>query len=482
MPTARWSSPILLALFVGSWPCLAQEQPTALVIEDFEKAPGLAWHGLERHEAPGCEGRFAGMLVWDGKQAVAEAPLPQSVNGDAYDRLELLVHAESLPPTTLTIDCLSSQEPRSGFSCKLRVTWNGWQPLAVHRAAFAPFGPAPRWDAIAGIRLTADTVRETNMQGTHVDFDRLALASGPAEQPLILQTFAGEPTDWDGLEYDPVAGLTRWSVDHAGVVSTDRVPRDWSGFEALSFSAYCPRPTGAEFRVVLWSPNPDTPAEEDNYSTSLCANWQGWKEFVIRKSDFCAYGEPRGWEQIDRLSLVGSAPGWNLITRPNTTLDLGEMRLLPPTMPPPAGIVLFSDARCDAPLWPGLELPEPGQPTLPQPAIWRGGRNRMASYVLPTHDWSGMERLEFCLLAPSEVRLRVWLFSEDPATPGDDCFYAEKTVKADTGHYQVVPFMALEFEARGSPIGLQQIDGLAVKLGGAVDPDTALRVARIEVR
>ena len=471
---------VMAGLAVCGSACRAQEQTTVVVLDDFEGVQGLTWAGLERHEAPGCEGRFAGMLVWDGERAEAEAALPQPVNGSAYDRLELLVHAESLPPTTLTIEFLSSGAARSGFSCRLRVTWNGWEPLAIHRAAFAPFGPAPSWDAIAGIRVVAETVRETDMQGAHVDVDGLAFASGPADRPVIFQTFAGEPAGWDGLEYDPVGGLTRWSVDRAGVVSTDRVPRDWSGFEALSFSAYCPRPTGAEFRVVLWSPNPDTPAEEDNYSTALCANWQGWREFVVRRSDFPAYGEPRGWEQIDRLSLVGNAPGWNVISRPNTTLDLGEMRLLPPT--PPGGVVLFSDARYDAPLWPGLELREPGQPTLPQPAIWRGGRNRMASYVLPTHDWSGMERLDLCLLAPREVRLRVWLYSEDPATPGDDCFYAEKTVLGDESHYQTVSLLALEFEARGSPVGLQQIDGVAVKLGGDVDPDTALRVARVEVR
>jgi hypothetical protein len=93
-----------------------------------------------------------------------------------------------------------------------------------------------------------------------------------------------------------------------------------------------------------------------------------------------------------------------------------------------------------------------------------------------------MESLEVSLLKPSEVRLRVWLYSEDPTTPGDDCFYAEKTVLGDASHYQTVSFVTLEFVARGSPIGLQQIDGLAVKLGGNVDPNTALPVARIEVR
>jgi len=477
---ARWSSPILPVLLLCGSLAAGQEQATVLAIEDFETAQGLAWTGLERHEAPGCEGRFAGMLVWDGEQADAQAALPQPVNGSAYDRLELLVHAESLPPTTLIIELLCSGAARSGFSCKLRVTWNGWQSLAIHRAAFAPFGPGPSWDAVRGLRIVANTVRETNMQGTHVDLDRLAFASGPADRPVIFQTFAGEPVGWDGLEYDPVSGQARWSVDHAGLVSTDRVPRDWSEFEALSFSAYCPRPTGAEFRIVLWSPNPDTPTEADNYSTALCANWQGWREFVIRKSDFPAYGEPGGWDQIDRVSLVGNAPGWNIISRPNTTLNLGEMGLLPPAMP--GGVVLFGDARQDAPLWPGLELPEPGQPTLPQPAIWRGGRNRMASHVLPTHEWSGMERLDFTVLAPREVRLRLWLYSEDPATPGDDCFYTEQTVPGDESHYQTVPFLPPEFETRGSPVGLQQIDGLAVKLGGTVDPDTVLRVARIELR
>jgi hypothetical protein len=471
---------VAVGLAACGLPCLAQGQATAIVLEDFEGAGGLTWAGLERHEAPGCEGRFAGMLIWAGDRAEAEATLPQPIDGNAWDRLELMVHAGAPPSTTLTVQLLSSGARDSGFSARLRVTWNGWNRLALHRTAFTPFGPAPQWEAITGVRVVAEAAGEAGVLGrVHVDIDRLALASGPAEGSVILRSFAGEPADWEGLEYDAASGRARWAVDRAGIVSTERVPRDWSGFEALALSAYCPRPTGAEFRIVLWSPNPDTPDREDNYSTALCANWQGWTEFTIRRSDFSVYGEPRGWDQIDRLSLVGNAPGWNLISRPDTVLEFGEMRLLPPASP--GGLVLFGDVRYDAPRWPGAELSAPEEPSLPQPAVWRAGRNRLACYVLPSHDWTGMERLDLRLLAPRDVTLRVWLYSEDPATPGSDYLYAEKTLSGDAGHWQTVSFLALEFEPRGSPVGLQQIDGVAIKVANTIDPQTVLGVERIEV-
>jgi hypothetical protein len=385
-----------------------------------------------------------------------------------------------VPAATLTVQLLTGGAADSGFAVRLPAAWNGWRRLAVHRTAFTPFGPAPRWDGITGLRVLAETTDGGGTLGpVHTDLDELVLTSGIAESPVLVRSFSGESAGWEGLQMDPTTGRARWAIDAAGMASTEQVPHDWSGCEALALSVHCPKPTGAELRVVLWSPNPDTPEQEDNYSTALCANWQGWMDFVVRRADFSVYGDPRGWDQIDRVSLVGNAPGWNIISRPETVLEFGSLRLLPPDSP--TGLVLLGDLRLDAPFWPGLELSTSEAPGGPASGVWRAGRNRLASYVLPSHDWTGMERLDMRLRVPRKVTLRVWLYSEDLAIPGTDSFYTEKTVDADEAHWQTVSFLALEFAPRGSPAGLEQIDGIAVKVAQTDDADLAIGVDRIEV-
>jgi len=117
----------------------------------------------------------------------------------------------------------------------------------------------------------------------------------------------------------------KWAHGDSRLVTTAEIPRDWSGFNALSFWLYSEKATGVRFHVLVFSENAESEGI-DYYSLALKVDFEGWRQLLIPFDEIGRVRSPLGFHHIDRLTLHAA---WDprMVIDPETVLYIDTVEL-----------------------------------------------------------------------------------------------------------------------------------------------------------
>ena len=281
----------------------------------------------------------------------------------------------------------------------------------------------------------------------------LAMAAGqvPAapEHPAHLML-------WDCDSTAGIAGLTLETADvkqGRGAVrwrnhpqtpnfTLPKVPADWTGYHVLRFQLHSAKAVPTRIMVIVTSENPATEGD-DYWGFPISLNFTGWRQIDLPLGEYGQARSPRGWNQIDRVSLT--AAGWGNTPHPEADLLLDAFELV---VDPPRPGPLLSDDEFFA----GIDLARPG-----------------LEAVKAAVDRSDMAGAKTALLAYWRARQKPkwWLDWRDrpqggPVTGGSAGWdYYATQITVDWTGWRTVRIPLKSFYASRQPIGWHHIDYLA---------------------
>ena len=134
---------------------------------------------------------------------------------------------------------------------------------------------------------------------------------------------AGVELSGDHVKQGAFAG--RWA-NHPRfpTIHTQDIPHDWSSVQSLSFWARSEVATGELITLALLSDSPQTPWR-DYYWYTFGVDWSGWKQLRLALSDFEAYEQPAGWQQVDAIYFFTKI--FDRQPNPYTVLCLDDVQL-----------------------------------------------------------------------------------------------------------------------------------------------------------
>ena len=107
-------------------------------------------------------------------------------------------------------------------------------------------------------------------------------------------------------------------------IASDKIPHDWSKFNALSIWIYSEQNTGDTITVGILSDNPET-KWKDYFTFPIKIDWTGWKKVIIPFWKLDKIGSPIGLNRVDALYFFAKANGHQ--PNPYTTLYFDAISL-----------------------------------------------------------------------------------------------------------------------------------------------------------
>jgi hypothetical protein len=160
------------------------------------------------------------------------------------------------------------------------------------------------------------------------------------------------------------------------------------------------------------------PKSWDYYSQFITVDWQGWRKFVFKKSDFPTRSfvegkgwqgkQPIGWNWIKYMALKAS--GWGLTPDAKTVLHFDDIRLVGPDKQ--VTIADFEDGNPFS----GLRLSTNTAKSGTASGQWSNmaANTSVTCWAIP-HDWTDFDQLEFWLYSEEATGARfVLLLDSDP--------------------------------------------------------------------
>lgn len=352
-------------------------------------------------------------LRWDhGESPALTREFPKSQDWTSYSGVRFWMYCARPGTSTFVLIFNSENKKTEGpdyYSLKVALDWQGWKQFTVpfHELGRArePMG----WNRIDNVVLTASGWGQTLNPKTVVTLDGWELLT-KAETPL-----GGLPSDetfFRSLNLDlPGLRAVKDAVDRGDMPAArqalarhlrDRTHPKWlfDWREAPLRDVKVPGPQADR-----------APDQWDYYSTFLTIDWQGWKKFTLKKSDFSPRAlvegqgwkgkKPIGWNWIHFIAL--NAKGWGLTPDPNTVLYFDDVRLVGKGKP-----YVISDFEGTSCPWTGLELSS-------EKVRSGKGSGKWANQVLTTgircvdipHDWTDYDALEFWVYSEKATGSRV---------------------------------------------------------------------------
>ncbi len=149
----------------------------------------------------------------------------------------------------------------------------------------------------------------------------------------MIEDFEQQPFVFDNAVMDATmarqgqrSGL--WiPAEHGATVRADDVPADWTPYDRLCFWMHSARANSQRLTLVVNSDNEADPEGWDYFFYHFTVDWEGWKYFSLHLGeDIHPTRRPRGWDQIDYLSI--NASGWQHAVKADTVIHLDEVRLV----------------------------------------------------------------------------------------------------------------------------------------------------------
>ncbi|MBT7303960.1 MAG: alginate lyase family protein, partial [Victivallales bacterium] len=175
------------------------------------------------------------------------------------------------------------------------------------------------------------------------------------------------------------------------------------------------------------------PDSWDYYSQFITVDWQGWRKFSFKKSDFPTRSfvegkgwqgkQPIGWHWIKNMAV--NASGWGLTPDAKTVLHFDDVRLVGAKK-----TVLLSDFEQEEQPFSGLTRSTDVAKSGTTAGRWANmTANRSVSCWDIPHDWTDFDQLEFWLHAEEATGARVVLILDSDAPKASA--KAEKLVKKE---------------------------------------------------
>lgn len=172
---------------------------------------------------------------------------------------------------------------------------------------------------------------------TSVNKGEVIIASLSLEESTAAAGFGADALAAFGFESDVWSGAersernvkegkysARWAdLPKNGAVSTEKIPHDWTGYNALSVWIYSEKNTRQEVILILDSRS--DPAKFSYLSEKFTVDWIGWKEVTIPFAVMGKTREPAGFGKIDRITF--NAGGWGITAHPDSVLHLDAITL-----------------------------------------------------------------------------------------------------------------------------------------------------------
>ncbi|MBD1381017.1 heparinase II/III domain-containing protein [Metabacillus arenae] len=292
--------------------------------------------------------------------------------------------------------------------------------------------------------------------------DLIAMKKSTTNGPLMISDFEQEDT-WKGLK--PEEGLVkegskagRWEIynDTTGsylkTVFTEDFEHNWSNHDALTFWAHSAKATGSKIYLILYSDNEQT-VGLDYYSTTMIADWEGWKKVTIPFDTFKTSRTPAGFGKIDMIKFHTSwqgetpDPETELIFDSMEISKLADLGLLP------------VDGFEDISKWTSLTADTTHVKEGAKSGKWSelDKKTVVQSRTIPK-DWSHHDYLEFWLYSEKATGTDIYtiLGSDNPETTNYDYYLA--SINVDWSGWKQVKLYKDDFSPSYQPLGFDQID------------------------
>ncbi|MFW5866976.1 MAG: heparinase II/III domain-containing protein [Armatimonadota bacterium] len=170
---------LFLAIMLGAAPVFAQ-QPTTLLLEDFEAEP--TWDGVSLDSEDARSGESSGIWVPDEINRIRTESIPDDWSG--YDRLTFWLHSAVANGQSLTVVADSMNPDSDGWDYyyhHFTVDWEGWRLISLElgediRGTREPVG----WHKINYLMLSASGWNNTPRDDTVLRVDEVRLVRDPA--------------------------------------------------------------------------------------------------------------------------------------------------------------------------------------------------------------------------------------------------------------------------------------------------------------
>lgn len=99
-------------------------------------------------------------------------------------------------------------------------------------------------------------------------------------------------------------------------------PSDWSDFLTVSLDIYSEKATKATIMFIVYSP--DTSVTGNYFYKTITVDWEGWKSFKFKQSEFSISREAT-WDNVSSIRFVGHG-NWNITGDPETSLYISSIK------------------------------------------------------------------------------------------------------------------------------------------------------------
>lgn len=465
----------------------SQSVPEDLVIESFETiGEDGGWAGFVQSEAHASDGKFA--AKWAG---IDRAPLVEQrvCEGDwsAYDALTFSCYSDAATGSIIYLLLSSENGETVGidyYYIPIEVNWEGPCEIVIPFRAFQLNRSPSGWDSIDSICFTANWTNCIVFPGTVLYIDRIAVRKTPQNGKLIVSDLEFDTGTWKGLETSTVAAVGRlsglWRISEAvPYIRTASIPHNWTGYDTLKLWLYHPAGPATRIKILLYSD--DTATElVDSYYAELSADWDGWQEIAIPLHRFAVSRQPKGWGEIDSVTIA--AGGWGLELPKDTTLLIDEVSVCREL----GNVLDLGDFERQETLWDGLELSTEQARTGRASGKWSDlEANHFVRTTEVPSDWSEWETLEFWLYAEkaNHQPLIILLYSDNTITDKIDSYNYKLTV--DWTGWRRISIRKPEFSPVRQPVGWHLIQNMTIAGGGwGLSPisDTVLYIDAVTLR
>lgn len=391
---------------------------TLRVLAPEEVGPGLEWSGGLLQDEVRQVWPYA--VRWaHGESTSLTWSFDEPRDWSEWGAVRFLFHSPAATGATFMALIFSENEESEGidyYSFRVTVDWEGWREfvLPFHELGRArePVG----WHKIDRVQFTAAGWNQTPDPETVVVLDGFELLP-PGEAgrlPSDEEFFATLDLDLPALagvrravEAGDMAAARQALADHLRSRTYPRWYFDWR--DRPLRDAQVPGPEDDK-----------APDQWDYYSMFITVDWEGWKQFTLRKEDFSPRAlvegegwqgkQPIGWHWIQYIAL--NARGWGLTPDPATVLYFDDIRLVGQDKE-----YLISDFGGETSDWEGLELST-------EQARSGGVSGKWANQLqtggircrqIP-HDWTDYDALDFWVYSEKATgsRLVIVLDSDVP--------------------------------------------------------------------
>jgi len=362
----------------------------------------LLWRGGVPDPDGGREGGFAVRWAHADNSRIA-MPFSPPADWSEHSGLSFWLHSAAAVGSSFMLIVSSENEATEGidyYPFKITLDWTGWRRFLLPFRELGVTREPRGWHSIDSVSFTASGWGNTPHPEAVVRLDDFGLAQVSESGPRLSDEGLFAALDLERPELGAVkaaaarkdwAAAKRELARHLRERTAPRWSIDWRDRPSRGVT---PPPPEADRAPDQW----------DYFSHYVTVDWEGWKRFSLKKTDFSpkAFVEGKGWRGKQPIGwhwikyLAFRATGWGLTPSPRTVLFFDDLQLRTAD-----GARVLADFEGEVHPFKGLQRTDERAKNGRFAGKWDdfAGAAGVTCRGLP-HDWTDVEAFEF------------WLYSE----------------------------------------------------------------------